>query len=55
MTVDVKSYELAVHFLSDYTDDQISSGKTRASVQQELAEVIQKAVEDWLADKMIPF
>jgi hypothetical protein len=40
--VDVKSYELAEHFLSDLEGDEASEAQTR-----ELAQVIQEAIEGW--------
>lgn len=55
MTVDVKSYELASHFLSDYSDAQIPDIETRGTLTQKLAEAIQATIEEWLAETMIPF
>jgi len=55
MTVDRKSHALAVAFLADYGDHLIPEGETRKSCENGLAEVIQKSIEDWLRETMIPF
>lgn len=53
MTVDVKSFELAEHFLQG--DDEADLTLTeRYGRRRRLAEAIQRAVEDWIADEQIP-
>lgn len=54
MTVDTGSWELAKKFMSDYKDEQLLKG-SRIVNTKELAEAIQKAIEDWLCDNTIPF
>ena len=44
ISFDEKSYDLAEHFLED---EQLDSEHSR----QELASVIQQAIEDWFEDK----
>lgn len=53
MTFDVKSLELATHFLSDLKDYQLPTPRNEA--ENKLAEVIQGAIEDWIFANTIPF
>lgn len=48
MTVDVESYKLAEHFLSDDTTSGTSEHERRV---QSLAEAIQDAVETWMEEE----
>jgi hypothetical protein len=47
MPVDPKSYELAKHFLSDY----VGNAASMEELCDQLANVIQERVEDWLSDE----
>ena len=55
MTVDKKSWELAGQFLEDVQDTQFVTYQPRVHKQGQLAEAIQKAIEDWLSENTIPF
>lgn len=55
MTVDKKSWELAGLFLEDVKDGQWVKDQPRVHKQQQLAEAIQRAIEDWLCENTIPF
>lgn len=55
VTVDQKSYDLAAHFLEDVKDVSFVKEGPRSLKAKQLAEAIQRAVEDWLCDHVVPF
>lgn len=52
MTFDVKSHALSTAFLSDYRDDELRVD--RKTAENELAQEIQRTIEDWLGDNTTP-
>ncbi len=50
MTYDPKCFELAIQFVHDL-DSNIRPMKARKALAHELAQVIQRAIEDWMEDQ----